>query len=186
MPIGETLTLLASLASALQAMRASRPTPETPVQSAAEVDALTLVTFDLVRTANDDAVRLHEAASERLNAFALLSGAALLVSAFLGAMTEEAPEGASPLFIASICIFVMVVTAVIVLRRVFGVTRLSHQELSAAPQSLRLEAIAQAIEQGRETERGNRARVAMLDVAGDVMLLLVALQAVLAAVWLIS
>ena len=186
MPLGETLTLLATLAGALQAMRVSRPTPETPSPPQSEVDALTLVTFDLVRSANEDAVRLHEAAINRLNGLALLSGAALLVSAFLGAVSDDAPEGGSPLFIAAICLFVAVVALVIVLRRVFGVAHLSHQELAVAPQNLRLDAIAQIIEQGRETERRNRGRTAVLDLAGDALLLAIALQAVLAAVWLIS
>jgi hypothetical protein len=185
MPLSETITLLATLASALQAMRAGRPT-EAPAPPAPEVDALTLVTFDLVRTANDDALRKHESACGRLNLVAVLSGGTLLLSAFLGAVSEDAPEGSSPLFIASIVLFAAAVAATIVLRWTLPARRTSHNELSVAPQALRLDAVAQLIEQGRQTERYNLRRAFLLDLAFDALLLTLALQVVLGAVWLIS
>ncbi|MGE0686313.1 MAG: hypothetical protein AB7P33_06200 [Dehalococcoidia bacterium] len=184
MPFGETLTLLATLANAYQALRFSRPPEATAAANDPEpaIDPALLIALDASKTANDETVRRHDAASNGAHLVIGLSAATLLVSAFLGAVSSDAPEGSSPLFIASVIIFIAITLGAIVTRRSFALRPLPSGEDAWSGSQ---QAVERLLKRRQQVEEDNRRRLSAVSAGGDVLLLVVALQVVLAAVWLI-
>jgi hypothetical protein len=183
MPIGDTLTLLATLASAFQALRTSRPDEPPAAGQDAIIDPTLLIALDAANAANDEVVLRHETAGSRLLWLTGLSAAALLLSAFLGAVSSDSADAASPLFILSLIVFVVVVAVVIVIRRVFT---LSSPEADDTEALASQEVVEKLLHRRRQLERRNSRRLAVVDIGVDAVLGLVALQVILAALWLID
>ena len=82
MPLGETLTLIATLASALQALRLNRAT-EATVEAEQPLDPALLLALDAVKAANDETVRRYDVAANGAHLLIGLSAATVLVSAWV-------------------------------------------------------------------------------------------------------
>ncbi len=182
MPFGDTLTLLATLANAYQALRFNRP-PEASADVGPSIDPALLIALDASKTANDETVRRHDAASNGAHLVIGLSAATLLVSAFLGAVSTDSPGGSSPLFIASVIIFIAITLGAIVVRRSFTLRALPSADGAWSGSQ---ETVEKLLRRRQEVEGENRRRLAAVSLGGDLLLLFVALQVVLAAVWLID
>lgn len=183
MPLGETLTILATLASAVQALRSSRPT-ETLVEAEQDVlNPMLLLTMDSAKQAHEETLQRLAAASNGTHFLIALSAATVLLSAFLGAVADQASSG-SPLFIANLGIFVVVVAATVLARRLFAAR--TNLGLGPANQVDGQEAIEKLIEGLQRVEKANSGRLKALAIVSDVVVLTIALQVVLAAFWLID
>ena len=180
------MTLLATLANAVQVLRATSRTAEAPVEAEPAIDTMALMSFEFAKAANAETIHRHEAALSRLGGVGFASAIAVLMSAFLGAVSGDSPEGGSPLFIASICIFLIVATGAALLRRFFRVSRLTLDHFAAVPGVEQWESMQRFIEGARGIEHSNHRRLSTVELGTDALMLLAALQVVLAAVWLIS
>jgi hypothetical protein len=184
MPLGETLTLLATLASAFQALRTGRADGSTATsEPAAAIDPAVLIALDEARHADDEVTRRQEAAASRLLWLAGLSAMAVLLSAFLSAASAGSTDATSLLFVLVLVIFVAISAGVIVLRRVF-VPAVAFAEGAADLGSLStMEAL---IEQRRRLLGRNRRSLLVLEIGADTALVLIAVQVILAGLWLID
>jgi hypothetical protein len=185
MPLGETLTLLTTLATALQAFRLNRATETAveEVESAPTLDPSLLIALDAVKSANDETVRRYDAAANGAHLLIGLSAATVLVSGFLGAATDSDADGGSPLFIASLVIFIVIAVAAVVLRRICTLRSFPADAVAFTGTS---EAVVETILKARQqVHRANERRFALLQIGSDFLLLVVAVQVVLAALWLI-
>jgi hypothetical protein len=187
MPLGETLTILATLANAVQVLRTNNRPAEAPlIESAPVVDTMTLMAFEFARTSNEAAVVRHETALSRLRILFVASTVTLLLTAFLGGVGNDSPVGWSALFIASVVLFVVVCLCVIGLRRAFRVTPLTLRDFDAVTGTEQWESMDRLIHHARDLEATNGRRLTMVEHGADALILLIAVQAVLGAVWLIS
>ena len=187
MPLGETLTILATLANAVQVLRTTNRPAETPAaEPSPAMDTMALMAFDFAKTSNEAASVRQESALSRLNLLLGISAAALLISAFLGAVSGDSPEGDSPLFIGSLAFFCLVCAGAIVLRRAFGVARISLRDFNGAPEDRQWESLERFVEHARRLESTNQRHLMAVELGTDGMILVITAQVVLAAVWLIS
>lgn len=184
MPLGETLTLLTTLATALQAFRLNRAT-ETAVDEIEPpaLDPALIVALDAVKSANEETVRRYDAASNGAHLLIGLSAATVLISAFLAAATDSGADGGSPLFVASLLIFVLIALSGIGLRRACRLTSFPPNSVAFTGTSATV--VETILNARQQILRANERRFAMLQSGSDALLLVVATQVVLASLWLI-
>jgi hypothetical protein len=185
MPLGETLTLLTTLATALQAFRLNRAT-ETAVDEieAPALDPALLVALDAAKAANDETVRRFDSAALGLLLLIGFSAATVLVAAFLGVSSDESADGGSPLFVASLVIFGIVALMGIALRRTCSLRSFPADALPLSAGSLPL--IEGMLKTRQQVQQTNGRRLTVLQIGSDAVLLVVAVQVMLAAAWLID
>jgi hypothetical protein len=174
MPVGETLTLLATLANALQALRLSRP-PANGGPAEGDTPSVDLLALDLVRAAETRIEHEYHAALRRFDWLLALSAGALLATAFLG--VSEGAAADSPLFIAAVATFGVLAVLSIAVRHAFRLQVASLDEL-------RLHSPAEFVERAHAAQSYDHAQLKRLGMGSDALLAVAALQVVLCAVWI--
>jgi hypothetical protein len=176
MPVGETLTLLATLANALQTLRLSRP-PAEGAASVPDAAAAELMALDSLRVSEARLQQEYDSALRRFDGLAAFSAIALLATAFAGG--RNGAEAGSSLLVAAVSAFGLLVLCCVLTRQTLRI-----QDGSLAEHQL--ESVPQLIDRAREREANNRDRLRWMSRASDAILVIAAVQVGLGVVWVLA
>jgi len=185
MAFGEALTLLSTLASAYQAYRFNKPA-EPQKEAEPELLPATVLAFDYIKSAGQWQQQRHDREMGRLDRLAAISLLTLIAGAGAGAIASRQGDLWSPLFIASLVFFGVVLLGSLMLRRLGSIEAVGVAETGRPEPGSEFRLVQRVVERASQHEERNRRRLALLGLAADVLLLLCGIQALLVALWLLE